>query len=103
MDPQRLKKKAMQSHHNFRHAAALVSTGKTQYGFNRGTVHAEMTVARKMRRNKTYDLYVCRLSAKDEFVYSKPCDRCVSTLKNLRQLRYIYYTNYDGEFAVLSL
>uniref|UniRef100_A0A6C0JAJ1 CMP/dCMP-type deaminase domain-containing protein n=1 Tax=viral metagenome TaxID=1070528 RepID=A0A6C0JAJ1_9ZZZZ len=45
-----------------------------------------------------YDLYVCRINNKNEFINSKPCSDCIKYIKKTKNIKHIYYTDNDGSF-----
>lgn len=111
-----LKKKAMYSSINYKHAAALIYKGEvinldfnkfvrpvTIYGDNNifyRTIHAEVNVLCSYhdRKNiKGMDIVVIRVS-NNKLKNSRPCNNCILKLNKMGIFR-VYYSNESGEIV----
>jgi tRNA(Arg) A34 adenosine deaminase TadA len=66
-------------------------------------LHAETDALYKIHKaDAVHTMIVCRLGKKNQFLLAKPCVGCFSELK-VSGLKYVYYTNNDGELVLLNL
>lgn len=96
----------------FKHGCIAVTSGKiVAKGYNHyrtyskdGLIknccscHAEIDVIRKCLKkgnNKKINLYIVRISDLGELRNSKPCNQCVSIMKNIN-IKYIIYSTFNG-------
>lgn len=108
---QLLKKIAVESIVNYKHAAALIYDD-TVYssGVNKfikeikindqivyKTMHAEITVLQKLPKKKVrgMDILVIRINKNLALRNSRPCTQCIEKLSKLG-IRKVYYSNKDG-------
>ena len=76
----------------------------TEEGLNGMNCSASVNYLANNRKNTKspptrgkYDLLVVRISANGELRNSCPCAICLDYLKKLNLIRYIYYSNQDGD------
>jgi tRNA(Arg) A34 adenosine deaminase TadA len=62
--------------------------------------HAEARLCKKLDSNAV--VYVARVLKSGQFALSRPCARCLHTLR-CKKVRRVYYTIADNEFGVLDL
>ena len=63
-------------------------------------MHAESRVVRKAGRGAV--IFVCRIGRDGGFRLARPCDGCLSELRN-RRARRVYYTINDVEYGCIRL
>jgi deoxycytidylate deaminase len=103
-----LKKLALSSDINYKHAAALINKNQEIcYGYNKLknpiiTVHAEMDVLftglNKVKNIKGMDLIVIRTTKNFVLGNSRPCNHCIEKMIKIG-IRKVYYSNSNGEIV----
>lgn len=114
---------------NYNHVACIIkgkygckNSSILSYGFNmvgdvegyEPGIHAEHDAINRLKplnRNKhlqNINILVIRLSKKSKIQNSKPCLNCIENMKILParkgyRIKYIYYSNYDGNIIKCSL
>jgi tRNA(Arg) A34 adenosine deaminase TadA len=70
------------------------------------SVHAEVAGLKavlsksRLKRKMKVDLYVCRVSPNDKVMLSRPCEKCLTAIKQSGIVNQIFYsTNYGWEEA----
>lgn len=102
-----LRKIAMCSDINYKHAAALIKTSEQTIfgvGYNRftakmRTVHAELNALfnNKLKSVKGMDIIVIRTS-KNKLANSRPCNNCIEKMIKMG-IRKVYYSNESGKIV----
>lgn len=108
-----LRRRALNSQLNNRHAAILFSNKETYIGHNNKrtyyngdlvpSTHAEMEVLNKRTRigsnNKgKFSIFVIRINRDGHLCNSKPCHECIKNLKT-HNVNKIYYSDDDGNIV----
>ena len=75
---------------------AIVSSRNQSSRFVAPQVHAEARLARKLDRGAT--VYLARIRRDGSFAMSKPCSRCMATLR-ARNVAKVVYSISDHEWA----
>lgn len=101
-------KEAYKSTLRHRHGATIFKDGKIfGSGYNKNqsniylvhkqfTMHAEHSAINKILiREKGLSILVIRLNRIGNLMYSRPCPKCIETLKN-HDIKTIYYSSYNG-------
>jgi cytidine deaminase len=104
MDIEYLKKIAIKSLVNSKHAAAIIKNNKLYYTTNNKftttvrTIHAEINIFYNIPKMsiKNIDIIVIRISKSYELRNSRPCNDCIDKLRKMG-IRKVYYSNDEGE------
>jgi len=96
---------SLSEHHRFRLGAVVVKSGRVlSQGVNvakkgpdtppfRESVHAEVNAMRGVNGIEGATVYVARLDACDDLVMAKPCEYCITHMKNNFVRRVVFSTN----------
>jgi tRNA(Arg) A34 adenosine deaminase TadA len=114
-------KTAKNSHYpHFRHGAVTecggrILTKKPNISKSRTpdasmSTHAEVAAlkqlqskARLLSIKRPVDLYVARVSPREEVVFSKPCDKCMAAMKASGIIRAVFYSTNDGDWIEVQI
>lgn len=79
-----------------------INSTRTKWNWlGKTSLHAEMDILQKMSKKKiiTGDMIVIRINNQGNLCNSRPCKYCIYRLQKLSNIRFIYYSNKDGEIV----
>ena len=93
-------------HSRFHHGSIVVyRRGRVLgRGNNNGKTHAEINSVKSIPKYFLYDnlsVYVCRINAQGHFMYSRPCDKCMSFMKRNGVCK-VHFSDFVG-FSKITL